>query len=58
MKRLIVEFRDGYVNIPGDRMVKLELECGSFIEIYSKGELVGVFDIEIIQKAYISEKET
>lgn len=58
MKRSIVEFRDGYVNIPGDRMVKLELDGGAFIEIYNKCELVGVFDIEIIQKAYISEKET
>lgn len=58
MKRAIVEFRDGYVNIPGDRMVKLDLDGCQFITIYNNGELVGVFDIEIIQKAYISEKET
>ena len=56
MKRIVVELRDGFVNIPGDR---LERDVNNnMIFAYNGKELAGAFDIDAVMKIYISEKRS
>lgn len=56
MKRLIVKHKENgglaHGNIPADRIAEKE----GFIFAYNGDELVGVFDLGLIEVAYISER--
>lgn len=58
MKRAVIEYRDGFANIPADKIDLQEIPNGSKVVVLKNGpEIVGIFDLEIVQKCYISEKQ-
>ena len=53
MNRIIVNFENGYINIPAEEMH----EDGDFIKIYSEHNgLIGIFRQSYINCAYCSER--
>lgn len=54
MKRLIVNWGDGYCNIP---VTHIELREDSVVFAYNGDEFVGVFDLGAIAFLYVSERE-
>lgn len=52
MARLLVYTREFTLNIPADEM----REENEKIKVYRNNVLIGVFDVEVIQAAYISSK--
>ena len=53
MKRAVVKLKDGYCNLEADNMDA----DGQYISIYQGDDMVGVFNLEMVNAAYISEKE-
>ena len=56
MKRAVIEFREGFTNIPADRMELKEIGGDTFLCVYAGDVLAGVFDLSCVMKAHISEK--
>ena len=56
MKKAIIDFfeENSYVNIPADRLAFDE--TGNYLEVFKDEAMVGVFDMGVVRKAYISEK--
>ena len=52
MKRVVASWKDGFANIAADHMVERE---GMIYAYNEQGEVVGVFDLGIINYIYITE---
>lgn len=53
MKRAIVKFKDGeYVNIEADYLDADD----KYISVHLEDKIMGIFELEFIKAAYISEK--
>lgn len=55
MKRCVAELRDGYVNICADRLEFNREE--NMVYVWDGNELVGAFDISVLLKIYISDRQ-
>lgn len=53
MKRAVIKLKDGYCNLEADNMDA----DSQYVSIYNGDDLVGVFNLDVVNAAYISEKE-
>ena len=52
MNVCVIRFRDGYANIKADEMTRED----NLIFVHLEGELVGVFDLNVVDSMYLSAK--
>ena len=50
---VVIKMKNDFVNIPADAMK----EEDRFIRVFCEGNLVGVFDMGIIEQAYLTVKK-
>lgn len=55
MKRLVVNWNEGYCNLP---ITRIELREDSVVYAYNGDEFIGMFDLGAVSLLYVSERDS